>query len=364
MSRLLSFVAGAVTVGIVVAVLAIAGVFGDDNGSDTPARAQTTPSPAPATSPSNRVDVAAIYDRVSPGVVFVQANSGRGQLPFPGGGQAASGSGFVIDDAGHIVTNDHVVEGADQYRVRFGENGNATKAKLLGTDPSSDLALLKVDPGDVDGGLQPLELGASEDLQPGDPAIAIGSPFGLEGTVTSGIVSALGRTIRAPNSFSISGAVQTDAAINPGNSGGPLLDARGRVIGVNSQIETGGSATANTGVGFAVPVDAIKRALPYLQEGKDVPHAFLGVRSSLAPEGGAGVETVVGAGPAARAGLRAGDRIVEIAGSPVRDPDDVSAAVNSRRPGDEVRIVVERGGERRTLTVKLGEQPDQASSNP
>jgi S1-C subfamily serine protease len=265
MSRLLSFVAGAVTVGIVVAVLAIAGVIDNDDGSDTPARAQATPAPAPTTrSPSGRVDVAAIYDRVSPGVVFVQANSGRGQLPFPGGGQAASGSGFVIDDEGHIVTNDHVVEGADQYRVRFGENGDPIKAKLLGTDPSSDLALLRVDPGDVDGELQPLELGASEDLRPGDPAVAIGSPFGLEGTVTSGIVSALVRTIQAPNRFSISGAVQTDAAINPGNSGGPLLDADGRVIGVNSQIETGGTTTGNTGVGFAVPVDAIKRALPYL----------------------------------------------------------------------------------------------------
>jgi S1-C subfamily serine protease len=362
MSRLLTFVAGAVTVGIVVAVLAIAGVI-DDDGSDTPARAQTTPTPAPATdSSSDGVDVASIYDRVSPGVVFVQANSGRGELPFPGGGQAASGSGFVIDDEGHIVTNDHVVEGADQFRVRFGENGDPIEAKLLGTDPSADLALLQVDPDKVDGELHPLDLGASEDLQPGDPAIAIGSPFGLEGTVTSGIVSALGRTIQAPNSFSISGAVQTDAAINPGNSGGPLLDARGRVIGVNSQIETGGSTNANTGVGFAVPVDAIKRALPYLEKGKDVPHAYLGVSTRPATQGGAGIDSVVDGGPAQKAGLRAGDRIVEIGSSPVRDSDDVSAAVNARRPGDGVRVVVERGGERRTLTIKLGEQPEAVST--
>ena len=275
MSRLLSFVAGAASVGAVVAVLALAGAF---DGSDTTVRAQTT-SPPPATAPASTgetSDVASIYSRVSPGVVFVQANSGRGQLPFPGGGQAASGSGFVIDDQGHIVTNDHVVEGADQFRVRFGENGDPIAAKLLGTDPGADLALLKVDPKDVGETLRPLELGGSQDLKPGDPAIAIGSPFGLEGTVTSGIVSALGRTIQAPNGFSISGAVQTDAAINPGNSGGPLLDDQGRVIGVNSQIRTNGGSDQNSGVGFAVPVDAVKRAIPVLEKGKDVAHAYLG----------------------------------------------------------------------------------------
>ena len=161
-------------------------------------------------------------------------------------------------------------------------------------------------------------------MQPGDPAIAIGSPFGLEGTVTSGIVSALGRTIQAPNGFSISGAVQTDAAINPGNSGGPLLDDRGRVIGVNSQIRTNGGSDQNSGVGFAVPVDAVKRAIPVLEQGKDVKHAYLGVSSGPADKGGAAVGSVVSGGPAARGGLRQGDRIVEIAGTPVREPDDLS----------------------------------------
>jgi S1-C subfamily serine protease len=303
--------------------------------------------------------VAALYERVSAGVVFVQANSGRGDLPFPGGGQAASGSGFVIDDEGHIITNQHVVAGADEFRVRFGEDGAPIEAELLGDDPAVDLALLKVDPGDAE--LQPLQLGASEDLRPGDPAIAIGSPFGLTGTVTSGIVSALGRTIEAPNGFSISGAIQTDAAINPGNSGGPLLDEQGRVIGVNSQIRTGGG-NANTGVGFAVPVDEIKRSLPALEKGEDPERAFLGVSSGPAPEGGAQVGGVVAGGPAERAGLREGDVIVEISGQAVREPDDVSGVINARRPGDEVRIAVERDGERRTLTVTLGEQPEQASN--
>jgi S1-C subfamily serine protease len=347
MSRLLFFLAGAVSVGAVVGALALAGVL-DDDSSEPPARAATTPQPTPAPSGA-ALDVANLYARVQAGVVFVQA------------AQGATGSGFVIDEEGHIVTNDHVVEGADRFRVRFGENGEPIDAELLGADPSADLAVLKVDPEDVGDELHPLELGASEDLRPGDPVIAIGSPFGLEGTVTSGIVSALGRTIQAPNGFSISGAIQTDAAINPGNSGGPLLDEQGRVIGVNSQIRTGG-ANANTGVGFAVPVDEIKRSLPALQKGQEPERAFLGVSSGPAPEGGAEVGGVVENGPAARAGLRAGDTIVEIADQPVRDPDDVSAVVNARRPGDEVRVVVERGGERRTLTVTLGEQPEQASN--
>jgi putative serine protease PepD len=354
MSRLLFFIAGAVSVGAVVGVLALAGTFDDE--SEPPARATTTPEATPQPSGA-AFDVAALYERVSPGVVFVQAGSGD---VTAAGSQAASGSGFVIDDEGHVITNEHVVSVGSQFRVRFGEDGEPIEAELLGEDPSVDLALLKVDPEDVGEELQPLELGASEDLRPGDPAIAIGSPFGLEGTVTSGIVSALGRTIEAPNGFSISGAIQTDAAINPGNSGGPLLDEEGRVIGVNSQIRTGGG-NANTGVGFAVPVDEIKRSLPALERGEEPERAFLGVSSRPAPEGGAEIGEVVPDSPASRAGMRAGDRILEAADEPVRDPDDVSTVVNARRPGDQVRVVVERDGERRTLTVTLGEQPEQAN---
>ena len=359
MSRLLSFIAGVVSVGAVIGVLAIAGAFDDEGSSGTTAAA--TPSASPGAPRSAPASVAGIYDRVSAGVVFVQANSGRGELPFPGGGQAASGSGFVIDDEGRIVTNEHVVDGADEFVVRFGEDGPPIDARLLGTDPSVDLALLKVNPDDVDGDLRPLQLGASEDLRPGQPAIAIGSPFGLEGSVTSGIISALGRTIEAPNGFSISNAVQTDAAINPGNSGGPLLDGEGRVIGVNSQIRTGGG-NGNTGVGFAVPVDEIKRVLPALEKGRDVPRAFLGVSTGTAADGGVTVRALTARGPAARGGLRQGDEIVEIAGESVRESDDISSVVNSRRPGDEVRILVERGGDRRTLTVTLGTQPDRATN--
>jgi len=352
MSRLLSFIAGAVSVGVVVGVLALAGAFGGDT---TVVRTESAPPATTTPIARSGATVAGIYARVASGVVFVQANSGRGQLAFPGGGRAASGSGFVVDAQGHIVTNDHVVQGATQYRVRFGVHGKPLVAKLLGTDPSADLAVLKIDPKQAD--LHPLQLGASDRLRPGDLAIAIGSPFGLEGTVTSGIVSALGRTITAPNGFAISNAIQTDAAINPGNSGGPLLDAQGRVIGVNSQIQTNGGSNQNSGVGFAVPVDAIKRALPALEQGKSVRHAFLGVSTQAAANGGATVGDVVGGGPAAKAGVQRGDVIVSIGGAGVSGPDDVAAAVNARRPGDRVAVLVERGGNRRTLNVTLGAQP-------
>jgi putative serine protease PepD len=263
----------------------------------------------------------------------------------------------VIDSSGRIVTNEHVVEAGSSYRIRFGENGDPIPAQLLGSDRSSDLALLKIDPSKVPGGIKPLQLGSSGNLRPGEPAIAIGSPFGLEGTVTSGIVSALDRTIEAPNGFRISGAIQTDAAINPGNSGGPLLDGQGRVIGVNSQIAS--QSGSNSGVGFAVPVDQVKRVLPYLEKGQDVPHAYLGVGTGDSPQGGAQIGSVVGGGPAGKAGVRTGDRVVSIGGQPVRDSDDLSAVVNDHKPGEKVEVVVERGGERRTLTVTLGDQPSQ-----
>ena len=174
-----------------------------------------------------------------------------------------------------IVTNEHVIENANSFQVRIGDGTKPIPARLIGKDASSDLAVLKVDPGDVQGGLKPLQLGDSTALQPGDQTIAIGSPFGLEGTVTTGIVSSLGRTIEAPNGFPIADAIQTDAAINPGNSGGPLLDGNGNVIGVNSQIKSGSGS--NSGVGFAVPVATIKFVVPQIENGGKVERAYLGV---------------------------------------------------------------------------------------
>src|SRR3954451_15652770 len=214
---------GAVSVGLVVGVLALAGVIDDDAA---PTATQTAAPPSPTTAPTTTTsskpapptDISELSKRVSPGVVFVQA------------GQTATGSGFVYDTDGHIVTNDHVFEDATSFTVRIGADTKVLNATLVGKDPSSDLAVLKVDPSQVPGGLKPLTLGDSTKLEPGDQAIAIGSPFGLEGTVTTGIISSLGRTIDSPNGFPIADAVQTDAAINPGNSGGPLLDGNGNVV--------------------------------------------------------------------------------------------------------------------------------------
>ena len=349
---------GALAVGVVVAVLAIAGALPQKVERTTVATTPAAPSsPAePRTAPNS---VADIYSRVSGSVVFVSARGGNGQLQFngQGGGRAASGSGFVVDTAGHIVTNDHVVENADKFTVRFGEKGDPIPAKLVGKDPSSDLAVLAIDPKKVEGGAKPLSLASSSSLRPGQATIAIGSPFGLSGTVTTGIVSALGREIEAPNGFSIPGAVQTDAAINPGNSGGPLLDAAGRVIGVNSQIAS--QSGSNSGVGFAVPSDTIKDVVPKLIKNGKIDRAWLGLSSAEQPDSpGAVVGTVTNGSPADRAGIRGGDVITAIGGKTIRNPSDLSLTVLTKRPGDEVKVEFKRDGKDHTVTVTLGNRPD------
>src|SRR4051794_17304028 len=347
MRSFVTFLGGAVSTGLVVGILALVGVI-DDDGAPAPTTTAAPPSPstAPASGSSSKAtDISELYKRVSSGVVFVQS------------GQSATGSGFVYDKDGHIVTNDHVVEGASVYAVRIGSEQKPISARLVGKDPSSDLAVLKVDPGAVPGGLKPLELGDSTALEPGDQAIAIGSPFGLEGTVTTGIISSLGRTIDAPNGFPIADAVQTDAAINPGNSGGPLLDGNGRVIGVNSQIKSG--SASNSGVGFAVPVNTVKFVVPRIQSGGKVERAYLGVRNlTPADRSGAIVDTIVQGGPAANAGLQPGDKIVAIDDKKITSSEDVSAAVTSRKPGEQAKVTILRGGSRKVVTVNLGTRPE------
>jgi S1-C subfamily serine protease len=369
MRSLVSFFGGAVSVGLVVGVLALAGLINDNSSPSTTTAAPpaatatatdggggTSATPVAAT-PTN---VTAIYKRVSPGVVFVASSTSGGggnSLLGGGGGEAASGSGFVLDTSGHIVTNEHVVEGFNTFSVRVGADQKEIPATLAGKDPSSDLAVLKIDPAKVTGGLKPLTLGDSDVLSPGDQAIAIGSPFGLEGTVTTGIVSALGRTIIAPNGFPIANAVQTDAAINPGNSGGPLLDGRGRVIGINSQIKTG-TSDSNSGVGFAIPVSSIKTVVPQIENGGTIQRAYLGVSNSDTPDAsGATVGAVVPGGPADKGGMQSGDKIVAIDGRRVTSSDDVSAAVSTEKPGRQAQVTVVRGNQRRTLTVQLGTRP-------
>ncbi len=225
-------------------------------------------------------------------------------------------------------------------------------ATLVGADPSSDLAVIAVDVS-ADR-LEPLSLGSSAGLEVGDGVIAIGSPFGLEGTVTTGIVSALGRTIDAPNGYSITGGIQTDAAINPGNSGGPLLDASGNVIGVNVQIasESGG----NDGVGFAIPVDTVRQVASQLAAGKTIERAYLGVSLTNA-SGGARIAAVQSGSPASAAGLRAGDVVTALGDLPIASAADLSSAVAARKPGEHVTLTISRDGSNETVDVTLGTRP-------
>jgi S1-C subfamily serine protease len=330
-----------------------------------------------------------IYRRDGQGVAFISAeHSGGGASanPFgePEGGGTATGSGFLIDDEGHVVTNSHVVEGADRVEVTLGSDDTSYEAKIVGTDPATDVALLEVDaPADS---LHPLALGDSSQVEVGDPVVAIGNPFGLDRTVTSGIVSALQRQIQAPNGFSISHVIQTDAAINPGNSGGPLIDASGSVIGINSQIQTGGSS-GNVGIGFAVPINTARDVVRQLQEDGEVQHAFLGISGGsitaelartlkLPVDEGVLVNEVVPGGPADEAGIEGGDTSATIEGASIRlggdvitevdgkkasDMEDVINAVNAASPGDEMELTVDRDGDSKKVTVTLGVRPDTAS---
>ena len=295
-----------------------------------------------------------VYAAAGPAVVSVRVRQG---------GRQASGTGFLVDGDGSIVTNSHVVGEAERVTVRFDDSGQEVPARVRGTDPSSDLAVLDVDRSDV-GSRRPLALARSSSVRVGDEVVAIGFPLGLDKTATEGIVSGLERDIQAPNGFQIDRVIQTDAPINPGNSGGPLLDTRGRVVGVNSQIATAG-ASGSIGIGFAVPADAVRNVLPRLKAGERIERPFIGLTSSADPRGGARVRDVTKGGPADQAGLSAaGDVIVGIDGRPVRTPADVSSAVSRLKPGDSVRVTVRRGGDRRTVRVRLTTRPERLPGGP
>jgi putative serine protease PepD len=314
---------------------------GDDNPGALPAASNTPIKPK-----TGQTQASAIYAAASPAVVSVRTSSG-------------SGTGFLIDQNGTFVTNSHVAGTSRHVVVRFGQDGHSIDADVKGRDPSSDLAVLKIAPSSIPKGVKPLQLADSRTVQVGDTAIAIGNPFGLDRTATEGIVSGLGREIKAPNGFQIDSVIQTDAPINPGNSGGPLLDDAGHVIGVNSQIATAGGG-GNIGVGFAVPSNTVRQVVPQLERGRKVRHAYLGVETSAAlPTGpeGAEIQNIVPGGPAEKAKLRTGDVITKIGGQEVKDPSDVSAAISGKAPGDEVDVVVERDGLTQQITVKLGTRP-------
>jgi S1-C subfamily serine protease len=312
-----------------------------------------------------------IYERDAPGVVLVRAHSlqaGASSLDLSERSDGvASAAGFVIDEEGRLLTNAHVVAGATDISVTFDEQ--TVPARVLGKDEETDLALLGVEPQGLD--LRPLELGSSKNVHVGDPTISIGNPFGRDRTLTTGVVSAKQRRITAPSGFSVDNVIQTDGVLNPGNAGGPLLDAAGRVIGVNSQIEAEGPQ-GEARLGFAVPIDTAKALIPSLQAHRNVSHAYLGIAAGDGPRAlvslGAGragvrVREVDPDGPAARAGIlgdgsvAGGDVIVSVDGEPVDSMADVDDVVSRHRPGDGLPIVLERNGSRLTVQVMLSERP-------
>jgi S1-C subfamily serine protease len=359
------------------ALVVLAGCGGSAN-TTTVVRTSTVqvikPSGDTGAAASTGFDVERLYQREAPGVVTVIAGQGLG-------------SGFVISGGGEVATNAHVVTtgtGSSIHRashvyVRFAD-GNQVPARIVGYDPNADVALLRIDPSGLT--LRPLPLGTTAHLRVGAPVAAIGSPFGEEQSLSVGVISATQRSIDSLTGFKIEGAIQTDAAINHGNSGGPLLDASGRVLGINSQIESGSGD--NTGVGFAVPIDTVRRSLAQLRTTGTVRYAYLGIQTlevfpqlakqfHLGSDHGAYLDDVISGGPADRAGLRGasgntvvfqgarfrpgGDVITKVGATTVTRAADVSLALNRFRPGQTVPITVVRDGQSRVVRVKLGERP-------
>jgi S1-C subfamily serine protease len=379
-SNLIAGALGGLVVLVIGAVLIETDVI--DTG-DTTRVVEQAPISQPATNPVSSKGgktVQQIYSQEGRGVVYVQAQGvSSSSSPF-GESQSgtATGSGFVVDKDGTILTNAHVVEGASNVTVSFDQGGEAIKADVKGVDNDADIAVLKINP---DGrNMTVLPLGNSSAAKVGDPVVAIGNPFGLQRTVTTGIVSALQRQVDAPSGFPISGVIQTDASINPGNSGGPLLNGQGQVIGINSQIATGGGQ-GSVGIGFAIPIDSAKKELPKLRAGETIKRAYLGVVMSdlnsqaakqlgLPVDKGAIVQTVTHGSPADKAGLKAGsqsgrgaDVIVALDGKPVASAQDVVQAVSAKQPGDTISIEYYRGKAKHTANLKLAERPKQLSSN-
>jgi putative serine protease PepD len=362
----------ALGVALAIGAAAGAGAYALTNrGSATPSASPVVvPAPQRASSTSTVDSLAELYKQDAPGVVDItvqlksSGGSSSGGFPFstPGGSQKeqAEGTGFEINSKGDILTAEHVVSGATSITVTF-QDGSTAKATIVGTpDKSTDTAVIHVDvPASQ---LHPLTLGNSSTVEPGQTVVAIGSPFSLQETMTAGIVSAVNRNITAPNNFSITGAIQTDAAINHGNSGGPLIDtATNTVIGINDQILNAGDTNDNAGVGFATPIDADKAVAHTLIAGGTVQHAYLGVRIESVP-GGAKIVQVVKGAPAAQAGLKVGDVITAYDGKTISSADDLTAAVTHSKSGEKVTVTVKRGGTTKKLSLDLGVQPSSATS--
>ncbi|MFI4993240.1 MAG: S1C family serine protease [Solirubrobacterales bacterium] len=382
------FISALIGGGVVVAVIAAFGGLGKDQKTVTTIQSATPIAPSNASQVSTGLTPHDIYVRDAPGVAFVTSTIvQRTESPFNlfGGGETqqkgqATGSGIVIDSNGTILTNYHVVENAVKVTVSF-QKGQAVEAQVVGKDPSNDLAVLRIHPDGLT--LHPLTLGNSSAAQVGDPVLAIGNPFDLERTLTTGVISALQRQITAPNGFTIDNVLQTDAPINPGNSGGPLLDASGKVIGINSQIETGGSSSGSVGIGFAVPINTAKGEIAQLEKGGTVRGAYLGLTSltidgslsalNLPVKQGALVQSVQKGTPAEKAGIHGGtengqiavggDIVVSIDGKAIASSEDLANDIGAKKPGETVSVGLERangkgGYEHKTVSVTLGQRPN------
>jgi S1-C subfamily serine protease len=385
-SRAFAALCAAAVLGGAVAVGATA-LLGGFSASTTTVVTEAAPSSNQRVAAGGAMTIAEIYRRAAPGVVQITSTIKGSPSSFGGQFQAppqqALGSGFVLDKAGHVVTNYHVIQGADDIKVSF-SNRDTVTARVVGSDPSTDLSVLRVQtPASA---LTPLPLGNSDRVEVGDQVVAIGNPFGLARTATAGIISAVQRNITSPNEFTIDHVLQTDAPINHGNSGGPLLDSDGQVIGVNTQIETGdptGSATGNVGIGFAVPANTVRNVAAQLLRNGKVSHAYLGIMGQaitselaqayrLPANSGVLVTSVVRRSGAARAGLKAGHTQVVVAGetyilggdiivkldrTPVSTIDELREAVAAHKPGEKAKLVIYRGSKKTSVQVTLGRQP-------
>ncbi|HTR74451.1 MAG TPA: trypsin-like peptidase domain-containing protein [Solirubrobacterales bacterium] len=365
------------------AIVAVAGLLAIATGLVSTGGSTTTRSVVAASGATPAVSVTheeggntvnEIYKADADGVAFIESKVAEG---------VASGSGVVLDDEGHILTNNHVIEGGEEIQVSLKSEGQMYPAEVVGTEPNKDLALLKVDAPASE--LHPLKLGDSSKMEVGDPVVAIGNPFDLQRTATSGIVSALQREIQAPDGVTIDNVIQTDAAINPGNSGGPLINSAGEVIGINSQIETGGEGSdGSVGIGFAIPIDTAKEEISKLESGTADEHGYLGISAAtitpelarafnLPVEEGVLVQQVEEGGPAAAAGIQGattaatvegaevglgGDIITAVDGEAIASTEDLVEKIEDSHAGETVELtVVDSEGSTATVSVRLAERP-------